>query len=133
VYSNALFASIEAVHLWQFVIANLFTLPKLFLTVFIGARVAALSDGKQRGEMDTQTKIINALSIALGVLIGIGAGLIVYRSMQKQIRNVQGLPPNVDELAAEAIDDLEAPLLNNLSDDSLNDDDDLPIASNHHA
>lgn len=45
--------SIESVALWQFVIATLFIYPKLLLHVFIGSLAAPLSDGEQRGHMDT--------------------------------------------------------------------------------
>jgi hypothetical protein len=45
----------------------------LFVIVFIGSRIAKFSDGQQRGEMDAASKWLNALSIALGASIGIGA------------------------------------------------------------
>ena len=46
---------------------------------------------------------------------------IVYRSMQAHIRKLDGLPPEVDELAAEAIEDAieGAPLLGNYSSESV--------------
>jgi len=52
VYSNALFASIGPVKLWQFVVAQTFVFPKILLSVFIGSRAAALADGDQRDHMD---------------------------------------------------------------------------------
>ncbi|RDB22457.1 Golgi apparatus membrane protein TVP38 [Hypsizygus marmoreus] len=113
VYSNSLFASIEAVALWQFVTATLFVLPKLLLHVFIGSRIAALSDGDQRGHMDTQTKLINGLLIAGGIVLVVFTSWSVYNMVQKHIRHLEGIPPEVDELAAEAIEDYgeEEPLL----------------------
>lgn len=71
VYANSLFAvsmlgfrvmfdltitsqSIEAVALWQFVIATTVVFPKVALHVFIGSRLAALSDGDTRRHMDTR-------------------------------------------------------------------------------
>jgi hypothetical protein len=47
---------------------------------------------------------------------------IVYHLVQNHIRHLGGIPPEVDELAAEAIEDVEegAPLLRNFSDGSLN-------------
>ncbi|TFK55767.1 hypothetical protein OE88DRAFT_1652234 [Heliocybe sulcata] len=122
VYSNALFASIESVSIWQFMIATACLFPKMLLHVFIGARLAALSDDEQRRQMDTQTKILNAVLIAAGIIVGIVAGWVVYYQMQKHIRNAEGLSPEVDELAAEAIEDIAeegAPLLANFSSDSL--------------
>ncbi|KAF4574876.1 Golgi apparatus membrane protein TVP38 [Pleurotus pulmonarius] len=113
VYSNSLFASIEAVSLWQFVVATLFVCPKLVLHVFIGSRIAPLADGDQRGHMDTQTKLINSLVIVLGISLAIGASWAVFTLVQKHIRHLDGLSPETDELAAEALEDYdeEAPLL----------------------
>ncbi|KAK7049605.1 Tlg2-vesicle protein [Paramarasmius palmivorus] len=118
VYSNSLFAfmtpkSISSVALWQFVVATLFIFPKLLLHVFIGSRIAALSDGEQRSHMDTRTKVINGLLVGGGVLVAICASGLVYTLVQRHIRKLEGLPRDVDELAAEAIEDFdeEAPLL----------------------
>ncbi|KZT24446.1 Golgi apparatus membrane protein TVP38 [Neolentinus lepideus HHB14362 ss-1] len=123
VYSNALFASIESVSIWQFMVASACLFPKMLLHVFIGARLAALSDDEQRRQMDTQTKILNAVLVAAGIIIGIVAGWVVYNQMQKHIRHAEGLPPEVDELAVEAIEDVGdegAPLLTDFSSESLN-------------
>ncbi|KAI0693578.1 hypothetical protein BC835DRAFT_1353287 [Cytidiella melzeri] len=54
-YSNSLFASIKPVALWQFLVATLIVLPRAALHVFIGSRLAALSDGETRKHMDTRT------------------------------------------------------------------------------
>jgi hypothetical protein len=35
----------------------------------------------------------------------------VYRQVRQRIRHLEGISPEVDELAAEAIEDEEAPLL----------------------
>jgi uncharacterized membrane protein YdjX (TVP38/TMEM64 family) len=47
--------SIEPVQLWQFFIATACNSPKWFLYVFIGSRLASLSDGEQRHDMSTRT------------------------------------------------------------------------------
>lgn len=113
VYSNSLFASIRAVNLWQFIIATLFVLPKVLLHTFIGSKIAVLSDGKQREHMDSRTKILNGLLVGGGFVIAIFTSWTVYNLVQGHIRHLEGLPPAVDELAAEAIEnyDEEAPLL----------------------
>ncbi|ESK97656.1 golgi apparatus membrane protein tvp38 [Moniliophthora roreri MCA 2997] len=113
VYANSLFASISSVSLWQFVVATLFIFPKLLLHVFIGSRMAALSDGERRSHMDTRTKVINGLLIGGGVLVAICASGLVYTLVQRHIRTLDGLPRDVDEHAADAIEhfDEEAPLL----------------------
>jgi len=113
VYSNSLFASIEVVSLWQFVFATLFIFPKLTLHTFVGSRMAALSDGDQRGRMDTHTKVLNGIFVAGGLFIAIFASWLIYYLIQGHIRKLEGFPPEVDELAAEAIEEYneEAPLL----------------------
>jgi uncharacterized membrane protein YdjX (TVP38/TMEM64 family) len=112
VYSNVLFASIGSVSVWQFMAATCFVFPKLFLHVFIGSRIAALSDGDTRGKMDTHTKVINGLLIGGGIVIAFVASWFVYTSIQRHIRRLPGLPTETDELAAKALDDTEdAPLL----------------------
>ncbi|KAF9006474.1 Golgi apparatus membrane protein TVP38 [Cyathus striatus] len=118
VYSNSLFASIEPVKLWQLAIATCFVFPKLVLHVFIGSRIAALSDGDQRNHMDTHTKVINGLLIGGGILIAGFTSWLIYTLVQGHIRKLEGFPPQVDELAAEAIEDYdeEAPLLSPVSE-----------------
>ncbi|KZT12803.1 Golgi apparatus membrane protein TVP38 [Laetiporus sulphureus 93-53] len=74
VYSNTLFASVEAVSLWQFVLATFVVFPKIALLVFVGSRLAPLSDGEQRSHMDTSTKILNASISIGGILVTIIAG-----------------------------------------------------------
>jgi len=109
--------SIEAVPLWKFAIATIFCFPKIFLEVFIGSRIAALSDGGQRQHMDTQTKLINWALLIGGILVAIIASIVVYRLVQKQIRQRSDLSPDVEDLAAEAIEDIDegAPLLRDFS------------------
>ncbi|EDR12371.1 uncharacterized protein LACBIDRAFT_311702 [Laccaria bicolor S238N-H82] len=107
VYSNSLFASIEAVKLWQFVIATFCIIPKLLLHTFIGSKIAQLSDGDQRGRMDTHTKVINGLLVGGGILIAIFTSWLVYNLVQNHIRHLEGISPDVDELAAEAIEDFD--------------------------
>ena len=55
--------SIRAVKLWQFVIATCFVFPRILLETFIGSKMAELSDGKQRGDMDTSKVFCNCNSI----------------------------------------------------------------------
>jgi len=118
VYANALFASIEAVSLWQFMFATTCLLPKIFVIVFVGSRLALLSDGKQRGQMDTMSKIIDSVSIVVGVLLAIATGVVVFRLMRKEIRELRESPNVDDELAADALEEAEegAPLLGNISE-----------------
>ncbi|KAH8830768.1 Golgi apparatus membrane protein TVP38 [Flagelloscypha sp. PMI_526] len=113
IYNNCFFASVQSVSLWQFLVATLFLFPRLFLHVFIGSRISKLADGDQRDHMDTQTKIINGLFIGGGIVVAIVAGWLIYTLTMKEVRKLEGVPQEVDELAAEAIEtyDEEAPLL----------------------
>ncbi|KII94741.1 hypothetical protein PLICRDRAFT_190301 [Plicaturopsis crispa FD-325 SS-3] len=117
IYANAMFASIENVSLPQFIVATFFVYPKIFVNVFIGSRAAALSDGDQRAHMDTPTKILNSLLVVGGILWVLVSGALIYYYMKKQLRAAD-VPPEVDELAEEAIDDIDegAPLLRTFSD-----------------
>ncbi|KIP12719.1 hypothetical protein PHLGIDRAFT_113319 [Phlebiopsis gigantea 11061_1 CR5-6] len=123
VYANSLFASIEAVALWQFIIATTMVFPKVALHVFIGSRLAALSDGETRRHMDTRTKVMNGVLVGTGILVAAFTSWFIYRAMTQHIRHLEGIPADVDELAAEAVEDAAegAPLLGNYSNDSLDD------------
>jgi peptidoglycan/LPS O-acetylase OafA/YrhL len=80
--------------------------------VFVGSRIAKLSDGEQRNHMDTQTKIINSLLVVGGILLSVLASSLVYHFMQKEIKRLHDSPSERDELAAEALEAAEeAPLL----------------------
>ncbi|CAE6428312.1 hypothetical protein ACGC1H_000700 [Rhizoctonia solani] len=118
-YSNALFATIESVSFWQFMVATVLYTPKLFIIIFIGSRVAKFSDGQQRGEMDAASKWLNALSIAIGVSIGVGVTWLVWRLTDTEIRNMKELPQDIDNMAADALRDAEAgaPLLGDYSEE----------------
>jgi len=127
VYSNALFASIVSVKFWQFMVANLFLMPKILLTVFVASRIAALADRDQRGQMDLPTEILNYSSIAVGIVVGIGTGWVVFRLTQEKIKHLPDLPADVDEAAAQALIDAEqgAPLLRDFSPEP-EDEDEIP-------
>ncbi|TFK76004.1 Golgi apparatus membrane protein TVP38 [Pluteus cervinus] len=113
VYSNSLFASIQPVALWQFVIATTFIAPKVLLHTFIGSKLASLSDGDQRSHMDTHTLILNSLFVGAGICIALFTSWWVYTLVQRHIKHLEGVPPEIDDLAAEAIAeyDEESPLL----------------------
>ncbi|KAG6378827.1 Golgi apparatus membrane protein TVP38 [Boletus reticuloceps] len=107
VYSNSLFASIESVSLTQFAFATLFVLPRVMVYVFVGSRIARLSDGEQRSHMDTTTKFINASLIVASILISVIASSAVYYFVQKEIKLLHSSRSTTDGLAAEAREDAE--------------------------
>jgi len=122
VYSNALFASIEAVRLWQFVLATICFLPKLAIIIFVGSQVANLSDGKTRRSMTLTAKLLDVLSIVLSCGVAVGTGWFVWAKTQEKIRRLQeeGLLEEIDGEAAAVLDEAARPLLSALSSsDSL--------------
>lgn len=62
--SNALFASVDSVSFTQFMLATTVILPKVFVAVFVGSRLAMLADGE---ELDATAKWINSISIVVAV------------------------------------------------------------------
>lgn len=113
--------SIHTVALWQFVIATFCLAPKLLLYTLIGSRLAPLSDGDQRQEMDTQTMIIDISLAVGGLFLGLVASIVVYRLVQRQLRHLKGVSPSTEEDIIEALEEADegAPLLRNLSSESL--------------
>jgi hypothetical protein len=53
------------VSLFQFLVATLFILPKVIVYVFVGSRIARLSDGEQRNHMDTRKNTCHGIPISL--------------------------------------------------------------------
>ncbi|KAG9002671.1 Tlg2-vesicle protein [Tulasnella sp. JGI-2019a] len=125
VYANLLFASIDTVAFWQFMIATMVYSSKLFIQVWIGSRIAAFSDGTQRDEMDTTAKIINVLSILAGMLVAVAAGWITWYLTEKEIRNTPGASTEEGDFATEALEDAEAdiqaPLIRSFSPERYRD------------
>ncbi|KAN0097351.1 hypothetical protein V8E55_001797 [Tylopilus felleus] len=113
VYSNSLFAGIESVSLTQFVIATLFVLPRVMVYVFVGSRIASLSDGEQRSHMDTTTKFINASLIVGGAVITIISSSVVYYVVEREVKSLHGSQPTTSAPGAAAAEDAEegVPLL----------------------
>jgi len=118
VYSNSLFASIQSVTVWQFMVATTCNFPKYLLHVFIGSRMALLSDGQQREHMDTQTKVVNTIIIVTGILTSVGSGWVLYALMKRQLREASPKTPGqASQLAGEADEDTS--LLGRGSSESL--------------
>lgn len=130
-------------------------MPKLFLVIFVGSQVANLSDGKTRGEMSTLTKVLDVFTIVASIGLAVWTGWyvnvsfsrslckafaaqcrlstfrFVWRQTEKRIRHMQGegLTPEIDREAADALDDASRPLLRHVlsSSESLVDDEQSPL------
>jgi len=118
-YSNSLFASIQSVSLWQFMVATTCNFPKYLLYVFIGARMASLSDGKQRDHMDTQTKVMNTILIIVGFASSAASGWILYTLVKRHLEGVT-VPPKTHGPTSDEPDE-EDSLLRGVSSESLRD------------
>jgi len=114
-YSNSLFASIQSVSVWQFMAATICNFPKYLLYVFIGSRMASLSDGKQREHMDTQTIVVNSILIVGGILAAVATGWVLYALMKSHLQEVTHGPAS--QVTGE--DDENVSLLRSVSSESL--------------
>ncbi|KZW04102.1 hypothetical protein EXIGLDRAFT_716109 [Exidia glandulosa HHB12029] len=103
--SNMLFASIETVSFVQFMLATTVLMPKCFIAVFIGARLALLSDGEH--DKDGTTKLINWISICVAMLVAVLTGVYVWRVTRAEIEAMEELDPEQRRLAEDAVEDLE--------------------------
>ncbi|WVN87883.1 uncharacterized protein L203_103080 [Cryptococcus depauperatus CBS 7841] len=101
---NGLFASIESVKFWHFMLANLVVLPRLLIPVFIGSRLTSLASDSL--SHDPLRFWLNLVSIGVSACISIATGIVIYRltleQMRKLDRNGTGLGD--EELAAEAFE-----------------------------
>jgi uncharacterized membrane protein YdjX (TVP38/TMEM64 family) len=88
-YSNAFLGTLDITYI-HFLIATICLMPKLLLHIFIASRIAALSNGRERAEMDTLTKFLNGAVIAAGIAVGVGTGWFMWRLTNAEIRKMRG-------------------------------------------
>ncbi|KAG2124466.1 Golgi apparatus membrane protein TVP38 [Suillus cothurnatus] len=88
-WSNSFFASVGSVSLLQFFVATLFVLPRVWVNVVVGSRVAKLSDFKQRSRMIMRVKILNGFLIIGGILSSIIASSLIYYFIRKEIKRLR--------------------------------------------
>ncbi|WRT69083.1 uncharacterized protein IL334_006066 [Kwoniella shivajii] len=100
---NGLFASIESVKLWHFILANLLIQPRLLIPVFIGSRLTSLASETK----DPLQFWLNLLSIGLSSSISVITGIVIYRLTLEQMRKLSNANGhnNDGELAAEYIEE----------------------------
>ncbi|KAI2638137.1 hypothetical protein GGS21DRAFT_456901 [Xylaria nigripes] len=90
--SNGFLATIPNISPVRFALATALATPKLLIHVFIGDRLAQLAENDQ---MPLSTRIVNYLSIAFGVAVGITVGWVVYRRTMRRAKELA-----VEEAAA---------------------------------
>ena len=91
--SNAAMSTFPTVHPLSFALATLIASPKLLIHVFIGSRMAAIAE--DGGKMDTSTKIVNWVSIILGLVLGLAVGYIIYQKTMARAAELE-----IEELEA---------------------------------
>ncbi|KAF2674605.1 hypothetical protein BT63DRAFT_474342 [Microthyrium microscopicum] len=87
--SNGAISTIPTVTWYNFGLATAIVSPKLMLHVWIGHQLAELAE---RGDkMDTRTKVVTYISIAIGATVGAVTGYLIYQRTQKRIKEVEEL------------------------------------------
>ncbi|SCV68289.1 BQ2448_410 [Microbotryum intermedium] len=84
-YSNAFFATIETVTLFQFFLSTLCITPKLLLHVWIGSRMFLFADPDSRNHMDPRAKFVNLVFVVLGSVLGMLTSWYLYRLTMRYV------------------------------------------------
>ncbi|TIB36446.1 hypothetical protein E3P86_02506 [Wallemia ichthyophaga] len=96
VYSNLGFSLLppDKLTFTQFFFATILSTPRLFLHVFIGSRVFALSD--PNNQLDSTTKILDITGIVAGMVLSTLLGWYVYRVTMHKISQSVDEEYNID-------------------------------------
>ncbi|RGB29926.1 snare associated Golgi protein [Rhizophagus diaphanus] len=79
-WSNAFFGTIQTVSFWKFFLATALSLPKLLIYIFIGSRFRNLTE-----EMDSTSRTINYVTLAVGSVLLFFAAWYIYRKMNASV------------------------------------------------
>jgi hypothetical protein len=82
--ANGAISTIPSVTWQNFMLATAVVSPKLLLHVFIGGRLGAIAE--EGDKMDAKTKAVSYLSIAIGMVVGIGTGYIIFVRTQARAK-----------------------------------------------
>ena len=61
--------------------------PKLFIHIFIGSRIAKIAE--EGGEMNAKDRAWNYFGIAIGAIIGVVTGWVIYRQTKKRAQELE--------------------------------------------
>lgn len=75
-FANGAISTIQTVTWPNFMLATAIASPKLLLHIFVGARIGDIAENGDK--MDTKTKLVSYLSAAIGIIVGIGTGYLIY-------------------------------------------------------
>jgi hypothetical protein len=121
--SNGALSSVPTIHWTSFFLATLIASPKLLLHVWVGAQMAEIAE---RGDkMDTGTKVVSYLGMAIGSTLGIVTGWWIYSRTKKRADELEELErEEAGRLASEYEDD---PDLEEAADILREEDDDISL------
>lgn len=88
--SNGAVATIPTVTWQNYALATAIASPKLMLHIFIGSQLEKIGGGAEgTGKMDTKTKALSYMSIAIGGLAGVATGWFMYRKTKERARQLE--------------------------------------------
>ena len=85
--SNGAISTIPTVTWSNFAIATAIASPRLLLGIFVGSRLGDLAENGDK--MDTKTKVVSYISIAIGIVAGIATGYLVYVRTKARARQLE--------------------------------------------
>lgn len=85
--SNGAISTIPTVTWQNFALATAIASPKLLLHVFVGSRIGDLAENGDK--MDTKTRIVSYISIAIGVVAGMATGYLVYARTKARAQQLE--------------------------------------------
>ena len=86
-FSNGAIATIPTVHWAKFALATAVAAPKLLIHIFIGSRIARIAE--EGGKMSAGDKAWNYLGIAIGAIIGVVTGWVIYKQTKKRAEELE--------------------------------------------
>ena len=94
--SNGAISTIPTVTWQNFALATAIASPKLLLHIFVGSRLGDLAENGDN--MDTKTKVVSYISIAIGMIAGFLTGYVVYvrtKARAKQLEAEEAASSNL--------------------------------------
>ncbi|KAF9204534.1 Tlg2-vesicle protein, partial [Podila verticillata] len=81
---NAIFGAMTNVPYWKFIVATIFSTPRLFLPIYIGHNIYNLADPEIKGKDRTLKWIANIA----GLIIALAVGWYIYRHTTQRIHKI---------------------------------------------
>lgn len=85
--SNGAIATFPTVHAASFALATAIVSPKLMLHIFIGSQLEKIAESG--GKMDSGTKALSYISIAIGAIAGVVTGWFMYKKTKQRAKQLE--------------------------------------------